>query len=85
MMKACYCTGRCKMPPYTCSGYAPETEWRHPFGRHPLTSPYIGMESVQQGCICPPTSEKTCESRTCPRKDQFKQAQANSEPYVRTI
>jgi hypothetical protein len=20
------------------------------------------------GCICPPTSEKTCESPTCPRK-----------------
>jgi hypothetical protein len=21
-----------------------------------------------QGCICPPTSEKTCQSPTCPRK-----------------
>jgi hypothetical protein len=23
----------------------------------------------QPGCICPPTSEKTCESPTCPRKN----------------
>lgn len=22
-----------------------------------------------QGCVCPPTSEKTCESPTCPRKN----------------
>lgn len=25
-----------------------------------------------QGCICPPTSEKTCESICCPRKSPFK-------------
>lgn len=24
------------------------------------------------GCICPPTSEKTCESICCPRKNPFK-------------
>lgn len=23
----------------------------------------------QRGCICPPTSEQTCMSKTCPRKD----------------
>jgi hypothetical protein len=23
---------------------------------------------AQQGCICPPTSEQTCMSATCPRK-----------------
>ena len=22
-----------------------------------------------RGCICPPTSEQTCQSPTCPRKD----------------
>lgn len=22
-----------------------------------------------QGCICPPTSEQTCQSPTCPRKN----------------
>lgn len=22
----------------------------------------------QQGCVCPPTSEKTCENPTCPRQ-----------------
>lgn len=25
------------------------------------------------GCICPPTSEQTCENPTCPRKNPFKQ------------
>ena len=25
------------------------------------------------GCICPPTSEKTCESAVCPRKNHTKE------------
>jgi hypothetical protein len=25
-----------------------------------------------QGCICPPTSEKTCEAINCPRKNPFR-------------
>jgi hypothetical protein len=28
------------------------------------------------GCICPPTSEKTCESPTCPRKNHLHAAGA---------
>lgn len=24
------------------------------------------------GCICPPTSEQTCEAIACPRRDPFK-------------
>jgi hypothetical protein len=31
------------------------------------------------GCICPPTSEKTCESRICPRKDHLKAGGENHE------
>jgi hypothetical protein len=27
------------------------------------------MPQPQAGCICPPTSEQTCQSKTCPRKD----------------
>ena len=27
------------------------------------------------GCICPPTSEQTCEAPTCPRKNPLKEAQ----------
>lgn len=27
-----------------------------------------------QGCICPPTSERTCESPICPRKNHLKDA-----------
>ena len=32
----------------------------------------------QMGCICPPTSEKTCESRICPRKDHLRASTASS-------
>ncbi len=28
-----------------------------------------GPANNVQGCICPPTSEQTCESPTCPRQD----------------
>lgn len=35
--------------------------------RHDLFQPVI-LGGPQRGCICPPTSEKTCESETCPRK-----------------
>jgi len=26
------------------------------------------IEPAPQGCICPPTSEQTCQNPTCPRK-----------------
>lgn len=29
--------------------------------------------TLPPGCICPPTSEQTCESPTCPRKNPFKE------------
>jgi hypothetical protein len=34
-------------------------------------TPYLQYYPVftSAGCICPPTSEKTCESVTCPRKN----------------
>lgn len=32
--------------------------------RHPIGIIY----PQQQGCICPPTSEQTCQNPTCPRK-----------------
>ncbi len=30
-----------------------------------------GPSSRQQGCICPPTSEQTCENPMCPRKGNY--------------
>lgn len=27
---------------------------------------------MNQGCICPPTSEQTCQSPTCPRQNPMK-------------
>ena len=57
---ACACTGRCKVWPFTCSG-VPDMSGTGAFTVYPI-APQV------QGCICPPTSEKTCESPTCPRK-----------------
>jgi hypothetical protein len=30
--------------------------------------PHCSAVIVPQGCICPPTSEQTCMSATCPRR-----------------
>jgi len=30
------------------------------------------LPSPPMGCICPPTSEKTCESPVCPRKNHLR-------------
>jgi hypothetical protein len=37
---------------------------------------YQSLPVQQQGCICPPTSEQTCQSPTCPRKNPLKGATA---------
>lgn len=29
---------------------------------------WTGMLGAPRGCICPPTSEQTCQSQACPRK-----------------
>ncbi len=43
-------------------------------GRHhwPLCPPMVAVNPFipPQGCICPPTSEKTCENPSCPRKEK---------------
>lgn len=38
------------------------------YAPNPYPRPVGAMPMVPQGCICPPTSEKTCENPTCPRK-----------------
>jgi len=40
-----------------------------PFG-HGYTLPMAPIFNAQ-GCVCPPTSEKTCESPSCPRKNHL--------------
>lgn len=30
---------------------------------------YSNPTFIPQGCVCPPTSEQTCENPMCPRKD----------------
>lgn len=47
-----------------------------------LTWPPIvqtGGYSIPQGCICPPTSEKTCENPTCPRQNHLKHSGAGND------
>jgi hypothetical protein len=35
----------------------------------PLAPP---MMPVPMGCICPPTSEQTCQNPACPRRDPYR-------------
>lgn len=39
-------------------------------GGYPMPSYHLPPAPISypQGCICPPTSEKTCEAPLCPRK-----------------
>ena len=55
-----YCTS------YPCPFCHPHAFPAQPqfFGPTPVYAP------VQQGCICPPTSEQTCMSEVCPRKSR---------------
>lgn len=34
----------------------------------------LQLQPAPMGCICPPTSEKTCENPICPRQNPFKRA-----------
>lgn len=42
------------------TGDPPRIEWPNIWTSYPVVQP--------MGCICPPTSEKTCENPMCPRK-----------------
>jgi hypothetical protein len=44
----------------------PGLVWSDAFGWQPAQQPAPVIRA--QGCICPPTSEKTCENPTCPRQ-----------------
>lgn len=43
-----------------------KTKYAPPAGYIPMWS--SGPTYVPQGCICPPTSEQTCQNPMCPRK-----------------
>jgi|GEM_PF-5914161 len=45
---------------------------------HPMYMPLPAQQPM--GCICPPTSEKTCESGICPRKNHLRAGGAVSTP-----
>jgi len=46
--------------------------------RVPTQGYYTSPISIQQGCICPPTSEQTCQNPTCPRKPSAAQGTSAS-------
>jgi hypothetical protein len=49
----------------------PCTGWQCPICHPQVTLPWpppYHAAPVQQGCICPPTSEQTCQGPMCPRK-----------------
>lgn len=48
---------------------------RASFGVYPTISQPV------MGCICPPTSEKTCEAPMCPRKNWLKSIDSSVAAY----
>jgi len=60
-------------PSYPCPICNPPQVW--PWQYQQVPSYIQGHTSVPQaGCSCPPTSEKTCESPMCPRKNHLRAA-----------
>jgi len=62
----CACTGRCRLYG-SCSGgpVSAGPVYDPPFQRHWYEPPVL---AYPQGCVCPPTSERTCMNQLCPRK-----------------
>lgn len=58
----CACTGACRFGG-GCAARREQPAWRSPYYTPPPQPVF-----VQHGCICPPTSEQTCQSPLCPRK-----------------
>ena len=68
MDSAGYCSS-CNPRPF----YAPNPD---PFRPGAVPIPMGQPTSPPHGCICPPTSEQTCEGPLCPRRNPFKTAGA---------
>lgn len=62
----------------TCINYRNPMMFSVPIGGTPYQPP-------QMGCICPPTSEQTCEGPLCPRKPPrgYVAAQTALNPVIR--
>lgn len=71
-MSACACTGRCRMPPYTCAGAPLPTVWHGVIP--PTADQHVGnyqFTPLPTGCICPPGANRDCENPNCPRKNHL--------------
>ena len=50
------------------------------------TAPIYSLPPIPMGCICPPTSEKTCENGMCPRKNHLRASgNISNSPAVRAL
>lgn len=59
-------------PSYPCPMCNPphlEHLWNPPQMWPVAPSPYMVTAPQPHGCICPPTSEKTCQGMLCPRRN----------------
>lgn len=50
-----------------CMAHGIHYSWRCP--KCYPEGPALYVPTVPPGCICPPTSEQTCQSKACPRRD----------------
>lgn len=66
-------SGGCFDPFCPRTSNAPVPQW----GGGPSSLP-----QTQMGCICPPTSEKTCENPACPRQNPFKRGAASAAGHT---
>lgn len=64
-----YVTCCCSDPDCIANGCKLARQAQRPL-HHPPQSPSIYAPLLPKGCICPPTSEKTCQAKDCPRKDR---------------
>jgi hypothetical protein len=66
-MPACCCSdSSCRT--FGCKMNRPAIpQWTMP-GSLPVWPAPVYVPPLPQGCICPPTSEQTCQNGACPRK-----------------
>jgi hypothetical protein len=61
----CFCIG---VPDYGTQPLPSSPPWEPTYTPPPVTVPSIPVTPAPRGCVCPPTSEQTCQSPVCPRK-----------------
>lgn len=58
------------------SGHNSEPDWLKAIYRRLDVLEAAAVGAKPRGCVCPPTSEQTCQGPLCPRKNHFAAYQA---------